>query len=80
MSEYHYLGYRTTVGENLRYLISDRNGRSLACLLFGAAAWKCADRDAFIGWDVYLLALNPNFKKELRAPACSRTEGRVGRC
>lgn len=51
LSEYHYLGYRTTVGENLRYLISDRNGRSLACLLFGAAAWKCADRDAFIGWE-----------------------------
>jgi len=20
-------------------------------VLFGAAAWKCADRDAFIGWD-----------------------------
>ncbi len=23
----------------------------LACLLFGAAAWHCADRDIFIGWD-----------------------------
>ena len=22
----------------------------MACLLFGSAAWKCAQRDAFIGW------------------------------
>ena len=24
--------------------------RPLACLVFGAAAWKCQDRDRFIGW------------------------------
>ena len=47
----HYLGHRNTVGENLRYLIRDRQGRPVACVLFGSAAWKCADRDAFIGWD-----------------------------
>ena len=47
----HYLGHRTTVGENLRYLVRDRLGRTVACVLFGSAAWKCADRDAFIGWD-----------------------------
>jgi len=47
----HYLGHRNTVGENLRYLVRDRHGRPVACVLFGAAAWKCADRDAFIGWD-----------------------------
>jgi hypothetical protein len=23
----------------------------LGCALFGAAAWKCADRDQFIGWN-----------------------------
>jgi hypothetical protein len=23
----------------------------VACALFGSAAWKCADRDAFLGWD-----------------------------
>lgn len=28
-----------------------RQGRTVACVLFGSAAWKCADRDAFIGWD-----------------------------
>jgi hypothetical protein len=47
----HYLGHRNTVGENLRYLVRDRQGRPVACVLFGSAAWKCADRDAFVGWD-----------------------------
>lgn len=47
----HYLGHRNTIGENLRYLARDRRGRPVACVLFGSAAWKCADRDAFIGWD-----------------------------
>ncbi len=48
---YHYLGHRNTVGENLRYLVRDREGRPVACALFGSAAWKCADRDAFLGWE-----------------------------
>ncbi len=47
----HYLGHRNTVGENLRYLVRDRHGRPVACVLFGSAAWKCATRDAFLGWD-----------------------------
>jgi hypothetical protein len=47
----HYLGHRNTVGENIRYLVRDRHGRAVACALFGSAAWKCADRDAFLGWD-----------------------------
>jgi hypothetical protein len=29
----------------------DREQTPLACLLFGSAAWKCAPRDEFIGWD-----------------------------
>jgi hypothetical protein len=48
---HHYLSYRSPVGENLQYLVSDRQGRPLACVLFGAAAWQCADRDQYIGWD-----------------------------
>jgi len=52
---YHYLGHRNTVGENLRYLVRDGvpsgQGRPVACALFGSAAWKCADRDAYVGWD-----------------------------
>jgi len=51
LGRHHYLGHRNTVGENLRYLIRDRHGRPLACALFGSAAWKCADRDRFLGWD-----------------------------
>jgi hypothetical protein len=47
----HYLGHRNTVGENLRYLVRDRHARPVACVLFGSAAWQCADRDAFLGWD-----------------------------
>lgn len=51
LSLYHYLGYGGTVGENIKYLAFDRDQHPLACLLFGAAAWKIAPRDAFIGWD-----------------------------
>jgi hypothetical protein len=51
LHHHHYLSFRSTVGENLRYLVKDRHQRPLACLLFGAAAWKCADRDDYIGWD-----------------------------
>lgn len=51
LQQYHYLGYRGSVGMNLKYLVCDRDQRALACLLFGSAAWKCASRDAFIGWD-----------------------------
>lgn len=51
MQREHYLGYNGPVGENLHYLVHDRQGRVLACLLFGAAAWKMAARERFIGWD-----------------------------
>ena len=49
---YHYLGLKTRVGQSIGYLAFDRQGRTVAALLFGAAAWKVADRDAFIGWNV----------------------------
>jgi hypothetical protein len=50
LGHYHYLGLRV-VGENLKYLVQDRQGHDLACLLFGAAAWRAAARDKFLGWD-----------------------------
>ena len=50
LGRWHYLGFKGTVGENLQYVIRDGQGRRLACLVFGAAAWKCQDRDQFIGW------------------------------
>lgn len=48
--QFHYLGYRTPVGENLHYVVRDGQERLLAVLVFGAAAWKCAARDRWIGW------------------------------
>jgi hypothetical protein len=50
LHRYHYLSYVSAVGLNLKYLICDRRGRPLSCLLFGSAAWQCAVRDGFIGW------------------------------
>ncbi|MBN1570689.1 MAG: DUF4338 domain-containing protein [Acidobacteria bacterium] len=50
LAEFHYLGYRGSVGENTQYTVTDAAGRLLACLLFGAPAWKCRARDEFIGW------------------------------
>jgi hypothetical protein len=51
LAQYHYLGHRNTVGENLRYLVRDCAGTPVACALFGSASWKCLTRDNFIGWD-----------------------------
>jgi hypothetical protein len=52
LQRYHYLGHRNCVGENLKYLAQDPEGRPLACLLFGSAAWKAAERDRWIGWSL----------------------------
>ena len=46
---YHYLGYSTLVGAQMRYAVHDRNGWPLAMLGFSTAAWKLAPRDTFIG-------------------------------
>jgi hypothetical protein len=51
IDQYHYLGFDRNVGENLKYLVYSRRGELLACLLFGSAAWACAPRDQFIGWN-----------------------------
>jgi hypothetical protein len=50
LREFHYLGHAGTVGQNLQYCLRDRLQRPLGFMLFGAAAWKCQDRDEFIGW------------------------------
>ena len=68
LHQYHYLSHRGSVGENLQYLVREHAGRPVACLLFGAAAWQCADRDRYIGWDaptrgawLHLIANNARF-------------------
>ena len=68
LSRYHYLGYSVTVGENIKYLIKDKFGRPLSCVLFGSAAWKVACRDGYLGWTkecrerrLYLVTNNMRF-------------------
>jgi hypothetical protein len=50
LARFHYLGFGGTVGQNLQYVVRDGGGRPLGCLVFGAAAWKCQERDRFLGW------------------------------
>ena len=50
LAQYHYRGFNGAVGENVQYLARDVRGRELAVMVFGAAAWKVAVRDRFIGW------------------------------
>jgi hypothetical protein len=50
LDRYHYLGWRL-VGKNVGYLASDRQGRELACLLFGAPAWRSEARDQHLRWN-----------------------------
>ena len=50
MARFHYLGYRAPAGENLQYVVRDRAGRLRAGAVFAGAAWKCAARDRWIGW------------------------------
>lgn len=68
LREFHYLGFSGPVGQNLQYVIRDGQGRPLAWLVFGAAAWKCQARDQFLGWsteqrqrNLGLLANNTRF-------------------
>jgi hypothetical protein len=50
LAQFHYLGFGGAVGQNVQYLVRDGQHRPVACAVFGAAAWKCQDRDHFIGW------------------------------
>jgi Druantia protein DruA len=46
---YHYLGYKTLPGAQLRYFVT--SGEQFVALLgFGASAWQAAPRDNYIGW------------------------------
>ncbi|MBF0433478.1 MAG: DUF4338 domain-containing protein [Fibrobacteria bacterium] len=58
IDRYHYLGYKILPGAQLRYFVKSDN-KILALLSFGAAAWKTAPRDNYIGWD------KPTRKKNL---------------
>jgi hypothetical protein len=51
LSQYHYLGFDRSIGENMKYMVCSKDTTPLACLLFGSAAWSCSSRDKFIGWN-----------------------------
>jgi hypothetical protein len=51
LARFHYRGFDRPVGAHLYYLGVDRAGRELAVMLLGAAAWRCAARDRWLGWD-----------------------------
>lgn len=55
IERYHYLGYKTLPGAQIRYLINCREG-FLGAISFSASAWKVAPRDRWIGWN--------NFERE----------------
>jgi hypothetical protein len=50
LAQFHYLSFSGAIGQNVQYLVRDGRHRPVACAVFGAAAWKCQDRDRFIGW------------------------------
>jgi hypothetical protein len=49
VARYHYLGYTPMSGSQLRYNVFVGE-QLVACLSFGASAWKLKDRERFIGW------------------------------
>ena len=68
VARYHYLGFKTLVGAQMRYAVHDRNGWPVAMLGFSTTAWKLAPRDSFIGWtpekrekNLPLVVDNPRF-------------------
>jgi hypothetical protein len=53
LQAHHYLGALPKIGHTLWY-VATCNAQWLALLSFSAAAWKCAARDRWIGWDLRL--------------------------
>lgn len=49
MRTHHYLGFRQLVGESIKY-VAEMEGRWVALLGWGTAAFQCGCRDEWIGW------------------------------
>ena len=67
MDAHHYLGAVPKIGHTLWY-VATWGEAWVALLSFSSAAWKCAARDAWIGWDfriqydrLHLIANNSRF-------------------
>jgi hypothetical protein len=61
LATYHYLSYKSTVGENMKYLIFDNANRPVACLLFGSSAWSSKVRDNAVSWSSEVRQHNINY-------------------
>jgi len=57
IDRYHYLGYTPLPGAQIRYFVKSGD-QILALLGFGAAAWKTAPRDNYIGWNTEVRGKN----------------------
>lgn len=91
IDRYHYLGYTPLPGAQIRYFVKSED-QILALLGFSAAAWKCAPRDSYIGWDsemrkknLHLVVNNARFlilpwvrSKNLASRILSITAKRIG--
>jgi hypothetical protein len=51
LAQFHYLGVDRAVGRNMKYMARAKDGRPVAMLMYGSAAWKCKGRDDHIGWN-----------------------------
>jgi hypothetical protein len=67
LDTHHYLGAVAKIGETIWY-VATWQGQWVALLVLSAAAWKCAARDRWIGWDrryqfdrLHLIANNSRF-------------------
>ena len=50
IDRYHYLGYASAVGAQLRYFVRAEDGRLLGCLGYSSAAWRLEGREQWIDW------------------------------
>lgn len=53
VGRYHYLGFATPFGAQLRYLVTASRpaaGTIVGCLQYSSAAWRLAARDRWVGW------------------------------
>jgi Domain of unknown function (DUF4338) len=67
LEQYHYLGYKQQVGEQLKFLVY-AGARPVACFAWSSSAHYLGCRDRFLGWseearrkNIHLLAYNPRF-------------------
>jgi hypothetical protein len=68
IEQHHYLGYTHPVGAHLKYLVSSKDARLLACLSWSSAPRHLGPRDRFIGWskearrqNIRFVAYNPRY-------------------